>query len=60
MNDASSAINEICVICGDFGKHKEIWFRCTECDPAEFMLMVMRVMNVEKSKGAARILINIR
>lgn len=28
---APPVTNEICVICGEFGKDKELWFRCIEC-----------------------------
>lgn len=31
LADAESSDDEICIVCGDFGKGRETWFRCTGC-----------------------------
>lgn len=30
MSDVSKTVDQ-CIICGEFGKSEEIWFRCTTC-----------------------------
>lgn len=31
IHEKPPVANEICVICGEFGKNRELWFRCVKC-----------------------------
>ncbi|KAK4880675.1 hypothetical protein RN001_008821 [Aquatica leii] len=31
LQDQDSSDDELCVICGEYGKGREMWFRCTSC-----------------------------
>lgn len=30
-DEGQQGIDELCVICGEFGKNRELWFRCVSC-----------------------------
>lgn len=31
FDEGESRIDELCVICGEFGKNRELWYRCVSC-----------------------------